>query len=88
FFIVDRRADGDAEHRGEYLEIDRPRRLVFSFQEESTVEIDIAATPGGCELTLTHTYTPIYAEWAGRIHSGWTMILNGLKATVQPEAPQ
>lgn len=83
FLIIDRRPEGDAEHVGEYLEIDRPRRLVFRFQGESTVEIDIAPLGSGCELTLTHTYPAEYAEYADRIHSGWSMILSGLKATVE-----
>ena len=83
FLIVDRRPEGDADHIGEYLEIDRPRRFVFRFQGESTVEIDIASIDGGCELTLTHTYPPAYAEWEDRIRGGWAMILDGLKATVE-----
>ena len=30
FLIVDRRADGDAEHHGQFVDIDRPRRLASS----------------------------------------------------------
>ena len=38
FLIIDRRANGDAEHHGQYVEIDRPRRLAFLFRGPETEE--------------------------------------------------
>jgi uncharacterized protein YndB with AHSA1/START domain len=86
FCFVDRRDGEDVEHTGKYLEIDRPRRLVFTFavpkySDESTrVTIDIVAQGTGCELTLTHEGVP--TEWADSSKSGWAMILDGLATTV------
>ena len=82
--FVDRRAEGDAEHFGEYLEIDRPRRLVFSFSVDRTSEdadrvaIDIIPLESGCELTLTHEMKPEWAEYADRTEQGWTNIVEAL----------
>src|SRR5579863_7829139 len=65
FVIVERRDGEDVEHRGEYLEIDRPRRLVFTFavpkysSQQSKVSIDILWTENGCELTLTQEKFPL-----------------------------
>ena len=82
FFIV--RVDGDEfEHIGEYLEIDRPRRLVFRFTvprlsaEYSRVTLEFTPLAGGCELRLTHEN--VLADYADRVPEGWTMILNGLE---------
>lgn len=83
FTIVEHRPDGDAEHFGEYLEIDRPRRLAFDFWVETEepsptpVTIDVRAADGGAELTLSHGRVP--AEMAERTRQGWTMILDGLE---------
>ncbi len=84
FYIAEQRGDALAEHFGEYLEIDRPWRLVFTFAVEKNatapdrVTIDIVATAAGCELTLTHEMAPEYAEYAKRTHDGWSGMLNGL----------
>ena len=83
FNFTDRREGVDIEHVGEYLEIDRPRRLVFFFRvpafsdQPSVVVIEIAPADGGCELTLTHEgVLPDYAEGT---KGGWTMILGSLE---------
>jgi uncharacterized protein YndB with AHSA1/START domain len=69
FTVIDRRpaADGDESvfdvvHMGKYLELERPRRIVFDFsvlmfgtEDPTRVTVDIApVSPQVCELTLTH----------------------------------
>lgn len=81
FNIVETRNGEDAEHVGEYLEIDRPRRLVFNFGDNiafPTTKVTIEITPidGGCELVLTHE--GVLKEYAERTNGGWTMILDTL----------
>lgn len=87
--LIERRDGEDVEHMGEYLEIDRPRRLAFTFrvpkyaQTEDRVEIDIVPLEGGgCDLTLTHTMPGEYADDIGRASEGWTSILNGLASVL------
>lgn len=86
FILVDRRDGEDVEHVGEYLEIDRPRRLAFTFavpkfsKESTRVTIGIIATETGCELTLIHE--GILPEYASRTETGWNGILDGLATTL------
>jgi uncharacterized protein YndB with AHSA1/START domain len=91
FCFVDRRGGEDfvdVVHRGEYLEIDRPRRLVFTFFVEtysadvSRVIIEITPLEAGCELTLTHEKVP--HDYASRTQAGWASILDGLAGIVTP----
>ena len=73
--ISDRRGDVDYMGHGEYLEIDRPRRLVFTFGmpqfspafNRVTVEIEPDGT--GSILTLTHEGVP-ESDKAG-LEMGW-----------------
>jgi uncharacterized protein YndB with AHSA1/START domain len=88
FCFVDRRDGVDVAHFGTYLEIDRPRRLVFRFSvaqystEGDRVVIEIAPLSTGCELTLTHEMKPEWAQYADRAEGGWNSILEALAATV------
>jgi uncharacterized protein YndB with AHSA1/START domain len=85
FTFVDRRPDmGDVLHTGEYLEVDRPRRLAFTFAvpqfnpDFTTVVVEITpAADGGCNLTLTQSDVP--DQWAEGSKDGWTKILASLE---------
>ena len=88
FVFVDRRDGEDTEHVGRYLELDRPRRLVFTFAVpkyspvETRVSIDIVPLgEGGCELTLTHD--GVLPEWKSQTEQGWSGLLEGLARVVE-----
>jgi uncharacterized protein YndB with AHSA1/START domain len=77
----------DYEHTGEYLEIDRPHRLVFTWAAEDSpnhdrIVIDIVPFESGCELTLTHEIHPDTAEYAAQVRMGWPVKLNALASSL------
>jgi uncharacterized protein YndB with AHSA1/START domain len=77
----------DYEHTGEYLEIERPHRLVFTWAAEDSdnsdrVVIDIVALESGCELILTHEIHPDTAHYADQVKSGWPVKLDALDSTI------
>ena len=78
---------GDIEHIGEYLELDRPHRLVFTFavsgflDNVSTVALDFAPAPdGGTDITLTHE--GVLEEFAARTGEGWGRIIERINGLV------
>jgi uncharacterized protein YndB with AHSA1/START domain len=84
FSFLVRRQGQLIDHVGTYREIDRPRRLVFTWGvdeeqgDRSVVTIDIAPSADGCVLTLTHQLDPAWAEYAERTQQGWTFITGKL----------
>ncbi|WP_206366461.1 SRPBCC family protein [Sphingomonas gei] len=85
FTLTERRAAGDTEHRGRYLQIERPQRLVFLFVADpaeetqwTRVTIEIADAPGGCTLTPTHEMDPQWAAYEDQTRKGWATILESL----------
>ena len=88
FVFVERRPQmGDVRHVGQYLEIDRPRRLVFTFgvpqfdPRMTTVTIEIVPVAEGCRLTLTNDGVP--AAHIENNREGWGLILKGLLPAYQ-----
>jgi uncharacterized protein YndB with AHSA1/START domain/predicted SnoaL-like aldol condensation-catalyzing enzyme len=88
FLFVERRDGEDVAHTGEYVVIERPRRLVFTLsvekygQRADQVEISINPDGRGCELTLTHSMTATETSRRQSIEQGWSDILERLARAV------
>jgi uncharacterized protein YndB with AHSA1/START domain len=88
FSFLVRRQGMEIDHIGKYREIDRPRRLVFTWgiagesADESLVIIEIVPRETGCELSLTHEMDAKWAEYADRTEAGWTKMLGILDTTL------
>jgi uncharacterized protein YndB with AHSA1/START domain len=60
FVFVDWRKGEGVQHTGEYLQLERPKRLVFSFSVPMysclaiRVAVNIVPTDSGLQLTLVH----------------------------------
>lgn len=82
FVMVDRRGTEEIEHVGEYLAIERPRRLVFTFGvpafDSTFSRVTIEITPQGeaCELLLIHEDVP--QAWREQTAEGWAKLLGAL----------
>jgi uncharacterized protein YndB with AHSA1/START domain len=89
YTIVDQRDAEEVLHEGTYLELERPRRLVFTLRvpkyslDEDRITLDIMPLELGCELTLT---TETADEWIEDAQRGWAMILDVLDAVLPGEA--
>lgn len=86
FCFVERTRGGHMEHAGVYVEINRPRRLVFTLAEGkrsrdlTRVRVEIAPQDNGSTLTLVHDNVP--PDGADRIEARWTGMLYGLGVTL------
>ena len=88
-----RTLDGsEHESTGEYLEIERPQRLIMSWRwvlgggdtGESRLEFHLRAVADGTELTLTHAR--LQTDEAARNHEeGWSAALDKLERHIQAQ---
>jgi uncharacterized protein YndB with AHSA1/START domain len=82
--IADRRGGVDYTAIGEYLEIDRPRRVAFTFGMPqfspalTQVTVEIAADGKGAVMTLIQEGLP--AEHIAATEDGWSKMFDGLAA--------
>lgn len=83
--------EGDHVARGSYVEVDPPRRLVFTWgwegedapvaPGESTVEVTLAAEPGGTRVRLVHR--DLATDELVRLHAaGWEKYVPRLPGAV------
>ena len=86
-FAVERQGQV-VDHVGNYLEIDRPRRLVFTWgvngSGSSRVTVTLAPSAGGCTLTLVHEIAPEWAAYAQRTQAGWQFMMDTLDRELHP----
>ena len=85
FFFSDMRDGQEARHWGTYLELDRPRKIVFTWivdeSEEanpSTVTLTIQPETEGCTATIVHEMEAQWIEYLSRTESGWARMLNAV----------
>jgi uncharacterized protein YndB with AHSA1/START domain len=82
--IVDRRGGVDYRAIGEYLEIERPRRLAFTFgmpqfsDAFATVIVEIA--PDGAGAVMTLTQDGLEANAIAALEQGWRQMFDQLAA--------
>jgi len=80
FEIVMYADSGPVPHTGTYKEIDRPKRLVFTWNSpyalnnDSLVTVEFRPARGATEIVLTHEKLPS-AEMAAAHTKGWSEIL-------------
>jgi uncharacterized protein YndB with AHSA1/START domain len=79
YTFVEEREGKEVLHTGEYLELVRPLKMVFTFavpeisSAVSTVEIVLSHLGEGCELKLINSGVP--REFAEQTREGWAGIL-------------
>lgn len=83
FTFSDMREGGEALHWGYYLEIERPRRLVFTWftsdeaekEGSSIVTLTIEPLGEGCRATIVHSMDARWADWVKQTENGWSAML-------------
>jgi len=92
FSYLVRRGEHEIDHVGTFLEIDRPRRLVFTWGiagesvDESRVIVELQPLDQGCELSLTHALDPRWSDYRDRVAQSWSTMLSALARTVDHTA--
>jgi len=87
FRFVGGRDGEEVEHTGEYIEIARPRRLVFTLsggkrrRSSTCVSVEIVPMEEGCELTLVHER--VRPDYANCTEGRWTGMLFGLASLLR-----
>jgi uncharacterized protein YndB with AHSA1/START domain len=83
FTILMKSPAGEFDHAGQFLVLDRPSRLQFTWisagtdRQETLVTVDLHEHGSDCELVLTHERIP-RVETVNQYEEGWGHILEKL----------
>lgn len=89
FLVIDRRPTGDAVHYGVFLELRRPRRMVFCFSaaehdhNADRIQIDIEPLSEGTRLTLSHEMCAEWGHAEEQTRAGWIHVMDGLERELE-----
>jgi uncharacterized protein YndB with AHSA1/START domain len=88
FSFVQWRGMDEVDHIGNYLELDRPNRLAFTWQvrgteHKSRVFIDIVPTETGCQVSLAHELDPHWADYVEKTQAAWTKMMNAMADAIR-----
>lgn len=85
FFFSDLRDGKEAQHWGTYLELDRPRKLAFTWMTDesqeanpSRVTVAIETDGDGCVATITHDMDVQWMDYVSRTEDGWSRMLRAI----------
>ena len=88
FLFSDMRDGVEMKHWGEYLELDRPRKIVFTWTtsdseafDPTKVTLKIEPVDGGCVATITHEMDERWADYEQQAKDGWSILLTESAAT-------
>jgi uncharacterized protein YndB with AHSA1/START domain len=85
FSFVVNRGGQEIDHVGEYLELERPRLLVFTWATRDTlpqtsrVIVEITARDQGCDVKLTHVMGANWSAFVDKAAEGWSKMLDALE---------
>ena len=95
--VAYRRADGSTAVEGEVLEVDRPRRLSYTWrtlydeaasrERPSRVTWEIEVLGDVCKLTLVHDDFDAGSKTYANVSQGWNAIVCNLKTLVETGEP-
>ncbi|MBS0630443.1 MAG: SRPBCC domain-containing protein [Verrucomicrobia bacterium] len=89
-FIVEREGR-EINYVGEYLEVERPRLLVFTWglredlPDTSRVIVELTSLDRGCELKLTHLMGAQWSAQADQVADIWTRMLDALAEALRQD---
>ena len=89
FFFSDMRDGTEAKHWGTYLELDRPRKIVFTWitdekEEDDLSKVTLAIEPDGqgCIASIVHELDAKWAEYIPQTERGWSCMLRAINAVL------